>query len=89
VPDSNATISIYPNPVKNGIINLQMTNQPAGNYRIRLFNKLGQVIISKQISHPGGTGIELIQLNKFVAKGIYQLEVTKTDGNVITMDVIE
>jgi hypothetical protein len=89
VPDANATISIYPNPVKNGIINLQMTNQPAGNYGIRLFNKLGQVIISKQISHPGGTGTELIQLNKFVAKGIYQLEVTKTDGSVITMDVIE
>jgi hypothetical protein len=88
-PDANTTISIYPNPVKNGIINLQMTNQPAGNYGIRLFNKLGQVIISKQISHPGGTSIESIQLNKFVAKGIYQLEVTKTDGSIITMDVIQ
>jgi hypothetical protein len=89
VPDSNATISIYPNPVKNGIINLQMTNQPAGNYGIRLINKLGQVIISNQINHPGGNGTETIQLNKYLAKGIYQLEITKTDGSIITMDVIE
>ncbi len=89
MPDANATISIYPNPVKNGIINLQMTNQLSGNYGIRLINNLGQVIISKQITHAGGTATKSIQLNKFVAKGIYQLEVTKTDGSIITMDVIE
>jgi hypothetical protein len=50
---------------------------------------MGQVIISNQINHPGGNGTETIQLNKYLAKGIYQLEITKTDGSIITMDVIE
>jgi hypothetical protein len=89
MPDGNSTISVYPNPIQNQIINLQLISQPAGNYGIRLINKLGQVIISKQINHAGGTGTESIPLNKYVAKGIYQLEITKTDGSIVTMEVIE
>ena len=82
------SISIYPNPVINGTINLQLTNQPAGEYGIRLFNKMGQVMISKQINHAEGSSTETIQLDKYSAHGIYQLEVTKPDGNKVNMNVI-
>ena len=81
-------ISIYPNPVTNGTINLQLTNQPAGEYGIRLLNKMGQVMISKQINHDEGSSTETIQLNKYAAHGIYQLEVTKPDGSIININVM-
>jgi hypothetical protein len=82
------SISIYPNPVINGTINLQLTNQPAGVYGIRLFNKMGQVMISKQINHTEGSSTETIRLDKSSVRGIYQLEITKPDENKINMNVI-
>jgi hypothetical protein len=80
-------ISIYPNPVTNGIINLQLTNQPAGMYGLRLLNNMGQVMITKQINHAGGSSTETIQLDKYTAHGIYQLEVTKPDGSPTNINV--
>jgi len=82
------SITIYPNPVTNGRINLQLGNQPAGVYGIRVMNKLGQVLVSKQINHEEGSSTETIQLDKSSAHGIYQLEVTKPDGNTVDINVI-
>ncbi len=84
----SSEITVYPNPVKNGIINLHFTNQPAGNYNIRLLNKSGQVIINREIHHVEGTGTENIQLEKHAPHGIYQLEVTKPEGTQININVI-
>ncbi len=69
-------ISIYPNPILNGTINLQLKNLPEGMYGIRLMNKEGQVLITKQIHHAAGTSMEQLQLDKYTPHGIYQLEVT-------------
>ncbi|MEP6596865.1 MAG: T9SS type A sorting domain-containing protein [Ginsengibacter sp.] len=80
-------IAVYPNPVKS-TINLKLNYQPAGQYRIRLLNKSGQVIISKQINHAGGSSSETIHLDTYAAHGIYQLEITKPNGEVKTIKVI-
>jgi hypothetical protein len=80
-------ISVYPNPIVNGVINLQLLNQPAGKYGIRLISNNGQVITSKEINHPAGNGSESIQLNKYLSGGIYELEVTKPDGNIVNINV--
>jgi len=75
-------ITVYPNPITNGIINLQFINQPAGKYGIRLMNPLGQIIISKQIQRMDGSNTENIQWNYNLAHGVYQLEVTYPNGDV-------
>ncbi|MEO8853508.1 MAG: T9SS type A sorting domain-containing protein, partial [Ginsengibacter sp.] len=80
-------ISIYPNPVKDGVIHLQLTNQPEGNYGVRLFNSIGQIIVSKKIAHAKGTSEETIVCPN-LAKGIYQLEVVKSDGSVEVIKVM-
>jgi hypothetical protein len=80
--------SIYPNPVSNGTINLQFTGERGGIYGIRLLNKMGQVIMTKQINHTQGSSTETIQSDKYSAHGIYQLEVTKPDGHKVNMNVI-
>ncbi|MDQ6609024.1 MAG: T9SS type A sorting domain-containing protein [Bacteroidota bacterium] len=72
-------ISVFPNPVNNGVINLQLNNMAAGIYNVRVFNSMGQVIASKQINHAAGSSTETIQA-KGLSKGIYQLEVVKPDN---------
>ena len=81
-------ITIYPNPVTNGKINLQLTNQPAGIYGIRLLNPLGQVIVSKSVTHAEGSSSQSIPWDYNLAHGVYQLEVTKPDGDVKVIKVM-
>ena len=81
-------ISIYPNPITDGMIHLQLENQPAGKYGIRLLNKLGQVIESRQINHAEGSSTEFIKWDYNMAHGMYNLEVTKPDGSVKNINVL-
>jgi len=81
-------ITISPNPVADGKIHLQLMNQPGGRYGIRLLNKPGQVILSKEINHAGGSSTELIKPDYNLAHGIYQLEVTNPDGSVKNINVL-
>ena len=81
-------ITIYPNPITDGMIHLQLVNQPAGSYNIRLLNKIGQEIVTKKISHTEGSSTELIKWDYNLAHGIYQLEVTGPVNVPTTISVI-
>jgi hypothetical protein len=78
-------ISVYPNPVADGFIHLQMSNQPAGVYKIKLTNSIGQVIIISKIIHENNS-TETIPVPR-LPKGVYHLEVIKPDGNVKLLSV--
>jgi hypothetical protein len=79
---------VYPNPVVNGIINLKFTNQPAGRYNIGLLNSLGQLIAVKQVERSDGNGSENLKWDYNLAHGIYQLEITKPNGEVKVIKVM-
>jgi hypothetical protein len=74
------SISIYPNPVTENIINVVFANMEQGTYQTSLYNSTGQLMLTEQIVHAGGNGSQSIRLNKTYAKGAYQLEVTGQDG---------
>ena len=82
IDHTTGTISVYPNPITNGVVNLQMGNQPKGVYGLRLLNPVGQVLLSKKMEHPGGNHTEKINWDYKMARGMYQLEVTKPGGEV-------
>ena len=84
---NNPDIYIYPNPVRNGIINLQFNDMPQGNYYVRILNSLGQTILNDQINHAQGNSIEIIKLKNKV-KGVYQLEIIKPDNSKFVKKVI-
>jgi hypothetical protein len=86
VGKTNPGIFVYPNPVTNGIINLQFINTPSGTYKIKLVGKRGRVMLASQIEHEGA-GVEKLYLNKFIANGIYQLEINRPDGSVTGINV--
>ena len=88
MPNLKPNISIYPNPITDGIIHVQLVNQPQGRYSFRLLNPLGQVLVSKQSEFAGGNGSENIQWNYNLAHGVYQLETTRPDGSVEVIRVL-
>jgi hypothetical protein len=86
--NANNNISVYPNPVINSNINLQLNNQPPGEYGIRLLNKNGEVIISTKIQHLRNSYKEIIKIEKYISRGIYQLEVTKPDNTQLNINIL-
>lgn len=88
IQNSPGTISVNPNPLINGKINLQLKNQSTGNYEVRLLNSLGQTLVRKRISHNNGTNTYLINTDFNMSHEIYQLQITKPNGEVKTIKVI-
>jgi hypothetical protein len=88
---SNGTsaASVYPNPVTGNNFSLQLSNKEKGNYTLRITNTVGQTLVSKTISHSGGSATQTVQLNNELSKGVYQLEVTAEDGTKETTKLIK
>jgi uncharacterized repeat protein (TIGR01451 family) len=81
------TISVYPNPINDDVIHLQLNNQPSGIYKIKLYNAAGQLLISKNISHAGDSSAENIKCDN-LPKGIYQLQINKPGGNEHVANIV-
>jgi hypothetical protein len=80
-------ITVYPNPVIDGIIHLQFMNQLSGTYEVRLLNNEGQIISSKQIQHTEGSSTETLLTDKDI-HGIYHLEITQPDNKQISIKIL-
>jgi hypothetical protein len=89
VGNDRAVIVVSPNPIADGVIQLQMWNMPGGKYGFRLMNNLGQQIISKQIERSEGSSIETINLAHPVSHGVYQLEITQPSGELKNIKIVK
>jgi uncharacterized repeat protein (TIGR01451 family) len=81
-------ITIYPNPILNGMINLNFTNQPKGIYHASVINSSGQVIISKTFVHKEGSNTEILTLGNALSHGIYQLKITLPASDVKVFEIV-
>ncbi|MFZ4058406.1 MAG: beta strand repeat-containing protein [Ferruginibacter sp.] len=81
-------IVVYPNPVTDGQIGVQLKQMQAGVYVAKLTNALGQIVSSKQFTHSGGTAIEVIKPAVALSNGTYQLEITAPDKTTSTINVL-
>lgn len=88
VGKTNSGFSIYPNPVTGNVINLVMSNQPAGTYEVKLTNVTGQQIFAKSIKTNGGNSTESLNAGSKLTAGIYQLEIIGQDDMHNTQKVI-
>ncbi len=76
----------YPNPATN-ILNVQMTLAKADEVQISLVNTAGQTIISRNLAKTGTVNEQFNVAN--LAKGIYFLKVTTSEGSAADKIVIE
>ena len=84
----NRDITVFPNPITNNTINLQLTNQPEGIYRVRVINQLGKPVLAQQIIHNEGSSSESIQLDGSLSHGLYQVEVSCPDNTVKVIKIL-
>ncbi len=79
VMSASKTINIYPNPVINKTFNVELSNQSAGIYSVKVISAGGQVLASKQINHLGGNSVNTIDLSAVNAKGLCFVSITSKD----------
>ena len=76
------SITIYPNPIKGSVINLQFTNQQAGIYQVRLISNNGQMVYSNRLSINSSNISQSLNTSKDLRAGIYQIEIIKPDNTI-------
>lgn len=86
VISGTAPVTIFPNPVKNGLLNLYLRNQSSGMYQFRLLNPAGQTLQTGLFAHQENNTVEQVQL-RATAKGMYQLQVLK-EGEQIAVNPV-
>ncbi|MGG9972055.1 beta strand repeat-containing protein [Ferruginibacter sp. SUN002] len=79
--------AVYPNPIKNNVINLYMHNKPTGLYSIRLLNSIGQIMFTDKFYHTESNQAEIIKHKNNLARGIYHLEIVGPDNTSIILKV--
>lgn len=69
-------VSAYPNPFVESL-NVKVTKR--GNYKLRLLNQSGQLVVEKDLIIDSDSEIVNVQLNSNLTKGIYMLQVMKNN----------
>lgn len=78
-----ANVSLYSNPVKNGLLQIKFNNQIfAQSYAIQLTNTMGQLIYDEKWKLGTGNQILNINLGGLLSPGIYQLKIVSASGEV-------
>lgn len=62
-------IVVYPNPVKNRTIFVQLNDMQIGNYQLWLISTAGQVVYTQSLKHTGGNANQTITLGSELANG--------------------
>ncbi|MEO6721964.1 MAG: T9SS type A sorting domain-containing protein [Ferruginibacter sp.] len=88
ISKTDGGFSIYPNPVKGSIINLQINNEPVGVYQLRLTNSIGQTLYTNSIRNNSGSSTHALNTGSKLPAGAYQLEIIGQDNNHNTQKVI-
>jgi len=80
--DADKGISVYPNPAIQGqSIQLSFNNQPAGMYRLVLYDIAGVQVMNRVMQHHGGTAVQSVTMPDKIANGNYVVELTDAKGN--------
>ncbi len=69
----HSAVAIYPNPVFQQAITLQMNDMNRGTYALELYNHAGQLVYTKMIHHEGGSVTRSLSLPAGLAKGVYSV----------------
>ncbi len=75
-------ISVYPNPVTNGVVRLSFSEQPAGRYQVQLLDLSGRFVTAKEVNINSVAQIEEFRFPELSVKGNYLIRVTSEANKV-------
>jgi hypothetical protein len=74
--NTGAMLVMYPNPVREKMLNIEMKALAKGTYYFTMYNNVGQKVFSKQIDYDGTSASEVIYLSSTITNGIYYVQVS-------------
>lgn len=82
------TMSVYPNPVINDNLQLNLTNLQAGTYILQLTNSLGAVKYQTKVVVNSSSLNKTISFTNYMAKGSYSLSIINEEGKRISQSLV-
>ncbi len=76
----NKQLLVYPNPVRTGVITIDVPELQPGKYLVIISNAAGQKVFEKSFEHVGGYFSEDVVLPSYVKKGLHSVQL----GNAAT-----
>lgn len=77
--DSTQTLSFYPNPVTNNIVNIQFNALNQGIYQFTMMDVKGNIVMTKNIQHVGTTSTQQIRFTRPLQAGVYKAVLINTE----------
>ena len=74
-------LSVYPNPVVNGMVYTNFNSLPAGKYSIQLLDRTGKLLSQKLVDVKFTGQVESIATGSQLSKGEYVVKVVPVQGN--------
>ncbi len=81
-------IRVYPNPVVQRNIQVQLTGMPQGNWQARLLNDAGQPLLISRFQLSGTAALHSLKAPESLPAGIYHLELTGPDQQLQFRQVV-
>jgi len=81
-PMQRGNISVYPNPVSNGLVKLSFDNLAAGKYQIQFMDISGKLIRSQEVNIDNKIQVEEFKLPDLISKGNYLIKVFSDTNKV-------
>ncbi|MCY7311706.1 MAG: T9SS type A sorting domain-containing protein, partial [Chitinophagaceae bacterium] len=75
-------ISVFPNPVTNGVVRLSFSEQPAGRYQVQLLDLSGRLVTAKEVNINSAAQIEEFRFPELSVKGNYLIRVSSEVNKV-------
>jgi trimeric autotransporter adhesin len=82
----SGTISVTPNPITGQSFNLQLDNMSAADYKMEMFNSVGQLVKMESIHHAGGSSAYVISLPASASKAVYLVKLSSGE-KIITQKI--
>lgn len=68
-------VSIFPNPVKDGTVNVQLNHLEDGRYEVSVYNTSGMLVNKTTVRHAGKNSMHTIAFGKELPAGVYNVNI--------------
>jgi hypothetical protein len=86
--ETSKEISVFPNPASAGNCNLDMANQPQGNYQVRIYNSSGTLLNQQTFNKAAGVNSVKLSIHGTLLPGIYHVEIIKPTAARVVINVV-
>jgi unsaturated rhamnogalacturonyl hydrolase len=80
---NSTSMQVSPNPAKNGVVNISVTNLPAGTYSVQIISSAGKLVEEKTLNATNAQNMgQAIQLPAGTPDGLYFVQLRGNDINI-------